>query len=100
MEECEIYLPTTRNDGTPVDRAKLEEIKETLVHAFGGYTQLNHRSEGAWRLGGVTFRDEVAILRVLDDGSTRFDLKAFQKSVAAALEQEAVLIVKRQVTIL
>ena len=33
-------------------------------------------SEGAWRMGGVTFRDEVTIVRVLDDGSAKFDMRA------------------------
>ena len=68
MQEFEIYLPTTLNNGEAVDAAKIEEIKDALVKAFGGYTHLNHRSEGAWRMGGVTFHDEVTIVRVFDDG--------------------------------
>ena len=91
--QYEIYLPTTLNDGTPVEAAKIQGIKDTLVKAFGGYTHLNHRSEGAWRMGGVTFHDEVTIVRVLDDGSAHFDMTAFKKSIETALQQEAVLII-------
>jgi len=100
MQEYEIYLPTTSNDGEPVDGAEIQGIKDTLVRAFGGYTHLTHRSEGAWRMGGVTFHDEVTIVRVLDDGSASFDMMAFKKSIETSLHQDAVLIVSRQVTAL
>jgi hypothetical protein len=98
MREFEIYLPTTMNDGTPVDGGEIQHIKDELVKAFGGYTHLSHRSEGAWRMGGVTFRDEVTIVRVLDDGSANFDMRAFKKSIEVRLRQEAVLIISRDVT--
>ena len=100
MQEFEIYLPTTLNDGTPVDVAKIQGIKEALVKAFGGYTHLNHRSEGAWRIGGVTFHDEVTIVRVLDDGYARFDMTSFKKSIETELQQDAVLIISRRVAAL
>ena len=73
MLEYEIYLPTALNDGTPVDPNEIQGIKQTLAKTFGGYTHLNQRSEGLWRIGRVTFRDEVTIVRVLDDGSAQFD---------------------------
>jgi hypothetical protein len=97
MQGFEIYLPTTLNDGTPVEAAKIQGIKDTMVKAVGGYTHLNHRLEGPWRMGGVTFHDEVTIVRVLDDGSAHFDMTAFKKSIETALQQEAVLIISRQV---
>jgi hypothetical protein len=100
MQEHEIYPPTTLNDGTPVEAAKIQGIKDSLVKAFGVYTPLNHRTEGAWRMGGVTFHDEVTIVRVLDDGSAHFDMSTFKKSIENALQQEVVLIISRQVAAL
>ncbi len=100
MHEYEIYLPTTTNDGRPVEDAKIDEIKATLVRAFGGYTHLKQRSEGAWRMGGVTFHDEVTIVRVLDDGTARFDMSEFKKSIETTLQQDAVLIISREVAAL
>jgi hypothetical protein len=97
MQEFEIYVPTRQNDGTEVDPAVIEQIKARLTKAFGGYTHLNHRSEGAWRIGGVTFRDEVTIVRVLDDGTAKFDMAAFKEELETALKQETVLIVAREV---
>ena len=58
MQEYEIYLPTTLNDGTHVEAAKIQGIQDTLVKAFGGHKHLNHRSEGAWRVDGVSLHDE------------------------------------------
>lgn len=97
MQEYEIYLPTMRNDGRPLDPAEIERIKATLSRAFGGYTHLNQRSEGAWRMGGVTFHDEVTIVRVLDDGTAEFDMLAFRKELEKRLQQDSVLIVAREV---
>jgi hypothetical protein len=94
MQEYEIHLPTARGGCQNPDN------QDTLVKAFGGYTHLNHRSEGAWRMGGVTFHDEVTIVRVLDDGSAHFDMTAFKRSIENALQQEAVLIISRQVAAL
>jgi hypothetical protein len=99
MQDFEIYLPMTMNNGTPVDGGEIQRIKDELMRAFGGYTHLNQRSEGAWRMGGVTFRDAVTIVRVLDDGSADFDMPAFKKSIEVALKQKEVLIISRDVTV-
>jgi hypothetical protein len=99
MTEYEIYLPTSQNDGTPVDAREIDRAKETLSQAFGGYTHLHHRNEGSWSMGGVTFHDEVTILRVLDDGSAKFDMAAFKKRLETKLKQQSVLIVQREVSV-
>jgi len=44
-------------------------------------------------MGGVMFRDEVTIVRVLDDGTAKFDMRAFKKLVEITLRQKSVLIV-------
>jgi hypothetical protein len=95
--EYEIYLPMVHDDGSPVDPHAIQRIKDTVVDAFGGYTHFDQRLAGAWRVGGVTFYDQVTILRVLDDGTTAFDMTAFRASIAKALRQKTVLIVARDV---
>lgn len=99
MTEYEIYLPTAENDGTPVDARVVDRLKQSLADAFGGYTHQQSRSEGVWKLGSVVFRDEVTIVRVLDDGSSGFDMRAFKGEVETALRQESVLIVEREVRV-
>jgi hypothetical protein len=100
MQEYDIYLPTKHNDGTRVDSVQIRRIKQELALTFGGYTHLQHRSEGLWRMGNVTFRDEVTIVRVLDDGSARFDMRKFKKELEGVFQQENVLIVAREVRVI
>jgi hypothetical protein len=97
MKEFEIYVPSRQNDGTLVELADIESIKATLIKAFGGYTHLQQRSKGAWRMAGTTFHDEVTIMRVIDDGSADFDMGKFKKSLERTLKQDTVLIVEREV---
>ena len=97
MRELEIYLPTMTNRGTPIDSSEIERIKKMLVDVFGGYTHLDQRFKGAWRMGRVTMLDEVTIVRVLDDGTATFDLVAFKASLERRLEQKEVLIIERDV---
>ena len=99
MQEYEIYLPTNRNDGTPVPPHEIERLKAKLTDAFGGVTHLKQRSDGVWRFGGATFREEVTIVRVLDNGSAVLDMESFKDELANVFEQESVLIVAREVRI-
>lgn len=100
MTEFEIYLPTVFNDGTPVAPAAFDRVKELLTRAFGGYTHLRQRNEGAWSIGGVTFRDEVTIIRVLDDGSSKFDMRHFKTDLEVRFKQKSILIVRREVEVI
>jgi len=95
--EYEIYLPSTQHDGEPVDAGELARIKEILVNAFGGYTQLNHGSEGVWKTGDGPLRDEITIIRVLDNGYSDFDMTSFKKFLETKLMQQNVLIVSREI---
>jgi hypothetical protein len=97
MREYDIYLPTTLDDGTPYEAAIIEQVKRSLRDAFGGYTHLTHRCEGAWSMGGVELLEDVTILRVLDDGSSGFDMCGFKRNLEIVLKQREVLIVFREV---
>lgn len=100
MREYDVYFPATRGDGKPVDEHELSRIKQQLTEVFDGYTHLQSRSEGAWQVAGVTFHDEVTILRVLDSEGVGFDFPAFKKSLERRLDQESVLIVSREVEVI
>ena len=100
MKELDIYLPSIRKDGQPVDPEVFETIKVSLMNAFGGYTHFKNRCEGAWKMGGIIFRDEVTIIRVLEDVSTQFDMQKFRKSLETILDQEKILVVSRDVAVL
>ena len=99
MREFDLYLPARRQDGPPIDPEVIDGVKQALTEAFGGYTHLKSRSEGAWRVAGVTFRDEITIMRVLDDGAARFDWANFKRDLEHRLDQEQILIVRREVEV-
>ena len=99
MREYDIFLPTTRNDGRPIEEAALEQVKQSLTDAFGGYTHLTHHNEGVWRMGGVTFREKVTVVRVLDDGSSEFAFLQFKQNLEQLVDQKSVLIVTRHVSV-
>jgi hypothetical protein len=79
---------------------EIQGIKRTLAQVFGGYTQMTQRSEGVWKLDGVTFRDEITIIRVLDNGKCSFDIAHFRQELERKLNQDHILIVQRDVKIL
>jgi hypothetical protein len=90
----------SKNDGTLIDVTMVEGFKEELKTAFGGYTHLKQPNEGAWRMGRVTFREAITILRVLAEGSEEFDMQAFKARLETAFEQETILIIQRDVVVL
>lgn len=54
------YLPAmTRRIRRSQGRAGFKKkIKRKLIGVFGGYTQVTQRREGAWQIGGITFRTD------------------------------------------
>jgi hypothetical protein len=59
-------------------------------------------SEGLWRAGGVTYRDEIVIFRVLTTdapGAHRF-LSSLKEDLKRELRQEEVLVIERDVEML
>jgi hypothetical protein len=67
VKEYELYVPLSYNDGTLIEPAKVERIGMRLLEQFGGVTYFPQPNQGLWRMGTVTFRDEIVIFRVLTD---------------------------------
>jgi hypothetical protein len=102
MREYEIYVPLRFNDGTPVEPAKLQNLKSRLVEQFGGLTHFPQENEGLWKVGSFTFRDDIVIFRVLSGDSVvaeRFFARLKQELIRD-WKQEDVLVVARAVKIL
>lgn len=96
MREYEIYLPTKQRDRKKIPAHALASVREKLKQAFGGYTEMQS-CKGVWQCDGDDLRDKVTILRVLDDGTARFDMKAFRRSTEKSLQQDHLLITVRNV---
>ena len=102
MIEYDLFVPLRYNDGTPVEEEKLERLRRRLVDQFGGLTDLYQRHQGYWKIGGVTFRDEIVIYRVLADetGAAREFFRRLKEELKTDLHQDDVLIVERQVEVI
>ena len=102
MREYEIYVPLRFNDGTRVEPEKLQYLKTRLIEQFGGLTHFPQENEGVWKVGTVTFRDEIVIFRIISDDfvmAERF-LARLKKQMKREWKQEDVLIVGRHVKVI
>ncbi|MBM3836096.1 MAG: hypothetical protein FJ403_23095 [Verrucomicrobia bacterium] len=99
MRESELYVPLDYNDGRPIENEKLTRLKRRLVDEFGGLTHSPQENEGLWRVGTLTFRDRIVILRVPSQDVTRsqqFFLR-LKEGLQRDWEQNDVLIIAREV---
>ena len=102
MKEFDIYVPLFTNQGRRIARQKLTRLKKLLTNCFGGLTYFPQRNEGLWKVGRVTFRDQIVIFRVLSNNpasATKF-LKQLKKRIKRDWKQNDVLIIARSVQVL
>jgi hypothetical protein len=99
VKEYDLYVPLTYNDGGPVEPRTIERIGQRLLDQFGGVTFFPQPNEGLWRMGPVTFRDQIVIFRVLAGKvrSARRFFKALKQELKTELKQEEILVVERDV---
>jgi hypothetical protein len=99
VKEDDLYVPLTYNDGSPIEAKTIKRIGEGLLEQFGGVTFFPQPNEGLWRMGPVTFRDQIVIFRVLSANvriARRF-FKTLKQELKTELEQEEILVVEREV---
>ena len=99
MKEYDVFVPLYYNDGSPVEAEKLLTLKKRLLDHFDGLTFFPQANEGFWRAGGVTYRDEIVIFRILtvDAPEARQFLSDLKDDLKRELKQEEILIVERDV---
>ena len=99
MKEYDLFVPLYYNDGSPVEAEKLLELKKHLLDQFDGLTFFPQANEGFWRTGGVTYRDEIVIFRILaaDAPEARQFLSHLKEDLKREFSQEEILIVERDV---
>jgi hypothetical protein len=99
VKEYDPYVPLTYNDGTPIEPKTIEQIGQGLLEQFGGVTFFPQPNEGFWQMGGVTFRDQIVIFRVLSANARRARryFRTLKRELKTRLEQEEILVVERDV---
>jgi hypothetical protein len=99
----EIFLPLTYNDGRPIEDEKFNTLEGRLVDRFGGLTSQQHDSplQGIWRGQSRVFKDEIALVTVLDfrrRGSDQY-LARLKAQLLSSFDQEEILILETAVRI-
>jgi hypothetical protein len=99
VKECDIFVPLYYNDGTAIELLKFQRLQAELLRHFDGLTFFPQPNEGFWRMGNVTYRDEIVIYRVLARraSTARRFLAQLKERLKKELDQEEVLIVERDV---
>jgi hypothetical protein len=102
MKEYELYVPLNYNDGRPIEMEKLAALKRQLTEEFGGLTHFPQENEGRWKVGAITFRDRIVILRVLASRSAKAEsfFVRLKKRMKSEWQQADVLVVERRVEII
>ena len=102
MKEYELYVPLRYNDGVPVEVAKIDRIGERLLEQFGGVTFFPQPNQGMWKMGPVTFHDEIVIFRVLaaHARTARRFFQGLKAELKEELQQEEILIVEKDAEVL
>jgi hypothetical protein len=61
VKEYDIFIPLRYNDGNPIEARKFQQLQLDLLAQFGGLTYFPQANQGYWKLGDVTYRDEIVI---------------------------------------
>jgi hypothetical protein len=101
MKEYDIFVPLYLPNGGRVSEEKIAALKKRLVECFGGLTHFSQTNEGLWKIGRSVFRDEITILRVLaaDEAKAESFIRDLKVEMESDFQQEEVLIVAREVTL-
>jgi len=99
VREYDVFVPLRYNDGTPMEPVRFQVIQARLLEYFNGVTFFPQPGQDCWKAGDVTYRDEIVIYRVVTRNarSARRFLRRFKEELKAALRQEDIFILERDV---
>lgn len=102
MKEYDVFIPLFYNDGTSVEPAKFQDLQFRLLERFGGLTYFPQANLGFWKIGNVTYRDQIVIYRVIsqDSAASRGFLGYLKEHLKREFQQQEILIIEREVGLL
>jgi hypothetical protein len=102
LKEYDIFVPLRYNDGTAVEPRKFRDLQARLLEYFSGVTFFPQANVGLWRMGGVTYRDEIVIYRVVSGKarSARQFIRQLKQELERVFQQEQILILERDVEVM
>jgi hypothetical protein len=89
----------TYNDGSLIEPVKFRVLQARLLEYFNGVTFFPQPNQGQWRIGGVTYTDEIVVYHVVatDVRSARRFFKQLKTELLNTFQQEEILILERDV---
>ncbi len=102
MKEYDIFVPLFYNDGSPIEPKKFQWLQRRLLDRFDGLSFFPQPIKGYWKMGEVTYHDEIVIYRGVTKKvrSTRRFLILLKEDLKKAFEQEEIFIVERNIQVL
>ena len=102
MKEYDIFVPLYYNDGPPIESAKFQQLQVLLLEKFEGLTYFPQPNQWFWKFGDMTYRDEIVIYRVISQkpSASRDFLATLKERLKKQLQQEEILIVEREISLL
>jgi hypothetical protein len=96
-----LYLPLTYNDGTPIERATFEQIRNELTAMFGALTATSSAAplEGVWVYEGVSYQDKIIKIEVITEGNVRTEqfFSSYRETLKERLQQLDILITVQEI---
>jgi hypothetical protein len=102
VKEYDIFVPLFLNDGRPIEPAKFQLLQTDLLEHFEGLTYFPQPNQGIWKFGGLSYKDEIVIYRVIsrDALGSRAFLVNFKERLKKQFEQLEILIIEREIDLL
>jgi hypothetical protein len=102
MYLMQILLPLTSPRGEKFPRAHYEHTEKQLISHFKGFTAYPRApASGLWKNADATLeRDDLIVYEVLAQQSDAEWWAAFRKSLETLFEQDTILIMSHEVTIM
>jgi len=95
MRKYEIHLPLSYSDGEPIEREKIDCVREELLAEFGSFAEPYRR---AWKYDGVKYTEIVKVeIVTTNDAVPKKFLKDFKERLKESLQQVDVLITTHQI---
>lgn len=104
MKQYKVYLPLNYNNGEPIAREKIDQIRDRLADRFGGATisPLSAPYKGPWKYGGVEYVDNIVTMEVIADDAptTRDFFSELKEQLQREFGQLAILITSHSIEVI
>lgn len=93
MKLIQLLLPRNRNDGSAQPLGLFRNVREELVHEFGGLTIYQRGpTKGLWEEEGERSVDDILIFEIMVEDVDRDWWTHYRASLESRFQQEAIVV--------